>query len=250
MRAELHGGLLLAAPGALSALRTATGTPVTIAEHHPEHALALLLIDVINDFDCPGAEGLIAEASRAAPRIAALAQRARQIGAPVIYVNDNFGHWRSDFHATVARCSAPQRPGAALVQRLAPTLSDFFVLKPMHSGFFHTPLELLLDELGSQVLVLCGFATNSCVAFTAHDAHMRGFSLVVPEDTTAANTPALCTAALQHLATTVHADTRNSEALRLEELIVRARENGGRRAPGKGSLLPQQGLQLTQRRHH
>ena len=220
---------------------------MTIAEHHPQHALALLLIDVINDFDFPGAESLVAEASRAAPRIASLLQRARQMGAPVIYVNDNFGHWRSDFHATVARCSDPRRPAAALVQRLAPSASDFFVLKPMHSGFFHTPLELLLDELGSQMLILCGFATNSCVAFTAHDAHMRGFSLVVPEDTTAANSPEQCASALQHLATTVRADTRNSEALRLEELVLRASHGGGRRGRGKGSLLPSQLLREHQR---
>lgn len=208
---------------------------LTIAEHHSGHALALLLIDAINDFDFPGAESLIAEASRAVPRIAGLAQRARQMGMPVIYVNDNFGHWRSDFHATVARCSDPRRPGAPVVQRLAPGPADFFVLKPMHSGFFHTPLELLLDELHSQVLILCGFATNSCVAFTAHDAHMRGYSLVVPEDTTAANSRDLCTAALEHLQTTVHADTRNSEALRLEELVLRASHGGARR---KSSLLP------------
>lgn len=211
---------------------------MTIAEHHPEHTLALVLIDVINDFDFPGAESLLAQASRAAPRIAGLAQRARQMGAPVIYVNDNFGHWRSDFHATVARCSDPRRPAAALVQRLAPGPSDFFVLKPMHSGFFHTPLELLLDELGSRVLILCGFATNSCVAFTAHDAHMRGYSLVVPEDTTAANTAAQCAAALEHLATAVHADIRNSEALRLEELMLRASHGSVRRTRGKSSLLP------------
>lgn len=211
---------------------------MTIAEHHSEHPLALLLIDVINDFDFPGADSLLAEASRAAPRIAGLTQRARQMGAPVIYVNDNFGHWRSDFHATVARCSDPRRPGAPLVQRLAPGPGDFFVLKPMHSGFFHTPLELLLAELGSRVLILCGFATNSCVAFTAHDAHMRGFSLVVPEDTTAAITPERCAAALQHLATAVHADTRSSEALRLEELVLRASHGRDARTSARKSLLP------------
>jgi nicotinamidase-related amidase len=220
---------------------------LTVAEHHPRHALALLLIDVINDFDFPGAESLVAEASRAAPRIASLVQRARQMGAPVIYVNDNFGHWRSDFHATVARCSDPRRPAAALVQRLAPGASDFFVLKPMHSGFFHTPLELLLAELGSQVLILCGFATNSCVAFTAHDAHMRGYSLVVPEDTTAANSPEQCSSALQHLATTVRADTRSSEALRLEELVLRASHGGGRRGRASEPLAPSQLLHEQRR---
>ena len=96
---------------------------------------------------------------------------------------------------------------------------------------------LLLSELGSQVLILCGFATNACVAFTAHDAHMRGFSLVVPEDTTAAQTPEQCRATLQHLRATVHADTTPSEALRLEALVTRARHGQARRARTHAALV-------------
>jgi nicotinamidase-related amidase len=204
--------------------RSETWPVMPIAENHPTHPVALLLIDVINDFDFPEADTLIPVAEQAAPRIEALAERARQEGIPVIYVNDNFGHWRSDFRNTVSRCSESSRRGSAIVRRLAPQQSDFFVLKPMHSGFFNTPLELLLDELESQVLILCGFATNSCVAFTAHDAHMRGFSSCVPRDTTAANTPALAEQALGLLETTIRADTRSSSELSFAELGKRASE--------------------------
>lgn len=199
-----------------------------IAENHSTHPVALLLIDVINDFDFPEAEALIPAAERAAPRIEALAKRARAANVPVIYVNDNFGHWRSDFRSTVSRCREDKRPGSAIVRRLAPKQSDFFVLKPMHSGFFNTPLELLLDELHSEVLVLCGFATNSCVAFTAHDAHMRGFSCCVPKDTTAANTPLLAEQALALMETTLRADTLQSDALSFEALEKRASKLGRR----------------------
>jgi len=132
---------------------------------------------------------------------------------PVIYVNDNFGHWRSDFRSTVARCSEPARPGAFLVRRLAPRPQDYFVLKPQHSGFFHTPLEPLLGQLGAKVLILCGFATNSCVTFTAHDAHMRRFRVIVPRDTTAANTDRICADALRQLEVTIHASTLESSTL-------------------------------------
>lgn len=179
----------------------------------PGHRAALLLIDVINDFDFPEAEQLLARAERSVSRIEALLARARQAGVPVIYVNDNFGHWRSDFRSTLARCSEPARPGSAIARRLTPQLDDYFVLKPQHSGFFHTPLELLLKDLGAEVLVLCGFSTNSCVTFTAHDAHMRGFRAMVPRDTAAALSEQIHAEALHQLELTVHALTGESTAL-------------------------------------
>ena len=91
----------------------------------------------------------------------------------------------------------------------------------MHSGFFHTPLELLLKELRTRVVVLCGFATNLCVAFTAFDAHMRGFRLVVPQDTTAANTEELCSQTLHQLKISMQTDIRRSEEIDLESLAER-----------------------------
>jgi len=186
--------------------------------HSPAHPVALLLVDVVNDFEFPEGEALYALAWQALPQIDALLARAREAGVPVIYVNDNFGHWRSDFRSTVARCSEPTRRGAALVRRLAPRLEDYFVLKPKHSGFFQTPLELLLKTLHTEVLVICGFATNSCVAVTAHDAYMRGFRVIVPRDTTAANSERLRADALRHLELTVHATTANAAQLQLNEL--------------------------------
>jgi len=184
----------------------------------PTHSVAILLVDVINDFEFDEGEALLALAWRALPQIEALLVRAREAGVPVIYVNDNFGHWRSDFRATVARCSDPARRGAALVRRLAPRQDDYFVLKPKHSGFFHTPLELLLGALHTEVLVICGFATNSCVTVTAHDAYMRGFRVIVPRDTTASNSERLRADALRHLELTVHATTTGSAQLELDAL--------------------------------
>ncbi len=182
------------------------------------HFAALLLVDVINDFDFPGADALVSYAEQAAPHIRALAARARKAHVPVIYVNDNFGHWRSDFRATVARCREPGRAGARVVEQLTPEQSDLFVLKPMHSGFFHTPLELLLRRLGTETVILCGFAANLCVAFTAYDAHMRGLKVAVPSNTTAANSDELCTQTLEQLESTVDADVRPAEELYFDEL--------------------------------
>jgi nicotinamidase-related amidase len=136
----------------------------------------------------------------------------------VLYVNDNFGHWRSDFRSTIERCREEGRPGASIVRQLTPERQDLFVLKPMHSGFFHTPLELVLRQLETKTVLLCGFATNLCVAFTAYDAHMRGLRVSVPSDTTAANTEALCTQTLEQLEISIQADIKPSDELGFEHL--------------------------------
>ena len=186
--------------------------PVT-APRAQTHPVALLLVDVINDFDFPEASGLLALAGGAVERIETLLARGHAQQVPIIYVNDNFGDWRSDFRSTVARCCDPSRQGAALVRRLAPRLDDYFVLKPQHSGFYHTPLELLLEKLETEVVILCGFSTNSCITSTAMDAHMRGFGVIVPRDTTAANSARIRSDALRALQLTVHANTAESATI-------------------------------------
>lgn len=180
--------------------------------------LAVVLIDVVNDLDFEGSEGLVAAALKAAPNIERLAQRARDAGVPVIYVNDNFGRWRSDFRATFDECTKPGKPGRSIALRLRPHEGDYFVLKPRHSGFLFTTLELLLADLGVIGLVLCGFAADLCVMFTAHDAHMRGFKLWVPSDCTASNSPAITRNTLRHLRTALHARTPKQSSIDLREL--------------------------------
>src|SRR4051812_235660 len=102
----------------------------------PDHsAVALLLIDVINDLDFPEADQLLRYALPMARTIAGLKSRARQAGIPVIYVNDNFGRWRSDFNAQVEHCLRDGVPGKSIVELLKPEEADYFVLKPKHSGF-------------------------------------------------------------------------------------------------------------------
>ncbi len=162
-------------------------------------AVALLLIDVVNGFDFEGSERLASDAMAAAPNILALRERAHAAGIPVTYANDNFGRWRSAFRAIVAACSDPSQPGSKVSQLLTPSERDYFVLKPRHSGFYGTALELLLEQLAVEKLILVGFATNICVLFTASDAHMRGYEVIVPSDCTASNTPELTQQALDHM---------------------------------------------------
>ena len=157
----------------------------------PVAGTVLLLIDVINDLAFPGSEVLVAQAEPMALRLAVLKRRAAVAGVPVIYVNDNFGKWRSDFRQTVAHCTARTSPGRLVSQRLRPTARDYFVLKPKHSGFFDTTLlDTLLGSLGTRRVILTGIAGNICVLFTANDAHMRDLRVFAPADCIVSNTVA------------------------------------------------------------
>jgi nicotinamidase-related amidase len=177
-------------------------------------ATALLLIDFINDLDYPGGSRLAPAALRAARNAARLMVRARRAKVPVIYVNDNFRLWRSDFREVVAQCEGASPEAAALVAAIRPEEGDYFVLKPRNSGFFQTPLAVLLEDLGVKRVVLAGLTTDNCVLFTANDAHLRGLGIVVAADCVASIRPADHASALKHMASVDKAAVRRSRAVR------------------------------------
>jgi len=176
---------------------------------------ALLLIDVINDLDFPEANRLLRFARPMARKILRLKERAKKAGVPVIYVNDNFGRWQSDFRRQVQHCLRAKSRGHEVVKLLQPEEDDYFVLKPKHSGFFSTTLETLLRYLGSKTLIITGIAGNFCVLFTANDAFMRDYDLIIPSDCTASNSSAENREALALMRKFLKADTRPSSKIRL-----------------------------------
>jgi nicotinamidase-related amidase len=171
-------------------------------------AVAVLLVDVINPLDFPEADDLLTTALPMADRLASLKRRARRAEVPVVYANDNFGRWRSDLSAVVERCRQPDCKGRAVVEKLLPDADDYFVLKPKHSAFFSTTMDLLLRHLGVRTLLIGGIAANICVLFTANDAYMRDLRLLVPADAVASNTGAETAAALDQMRTVLKADVR------------------------------------------
>jgi nicotinamidase-related amidase len=195
-------------------------------------AVVLLLIDVINHFEYPEAQKMLIQALPIAPRIARLKARARAAGIPVIYVNDNFGQWRSDLTKLLAYCLRPRSLGRQFVDQIRPDKDDYFILKPRHSAFYQTPLEVLLAYLGASSLVLCGLATNSCIVCTAHDAKMRNFHLFVPSDCSASLTAREHKQAIAHMQTMTDATIIPSTSLHLEALSKR-RTASSKNAGGK-----------------
>ncbi|HEX5708499.1 MAG TPA: isochorismatase family cysteine hydrolase [Pyrinomonadaceae bacterium] len=180
--------------------------------------VALLLIDVINDLEFDSGRELLEHALPMAERLAALKRRCKEAGVPVIYVNDNFGKWQSDFNKILSHCIDDDTLGRPLAEKLRPEEDDYFVLKPKHSGFFSTTLDILLDYLQVKTLILTGLTGDICVLFTANDAYMRDFHLVIPEDCVASNDPRENEHALRKMQTLLKADTTRSDRLDLEQL--------------------------------
>ena len=182
----------------------------------PVSGTALLLIDVINDLAFDGSEALVAQAESMAAPLARLKRRATAAGVPTIYINDNFGQWRSDFRRTVAHCTARSSPGHRVSRRLRPTARDYFVLKPKHSGFFDTTLDTLLETLRIRRVILTGMAGNICVLFTANDAYMREYKIFAPADCIVSNTAADNDHALRQIKTVLKGDVAVSTRLRFQ----------------------------------
>jgi len=177
--------------------------------------VALLIIDAINDLEFEGGSRMLTRAVRMARRIAALKTRTSKHGIPTIYVNDNFGRWRSDFRRTVSHCLENDVRGRPVAELLVPDEKDYFVLKPKHSGFYNTTLDLLLAYLRTETVIITGIATDACVLFTAADAYMRDLRVIVPSDCATALTPAAHRAALVHMRTVLKASVRASTSIDL-----------------------------------
>jgi nicotinamidase-related amidase len=185
--------------------------------------VALLVIDMINAFDFEGADRMLPRALAAARAIARLKERAHEARIPTVYVNDNFGRWRSDFHQILEHVL--DSPGREIARLLEPKPEDYFVLKPKHSGFQFTTLNVLLEHLGARTLILTGVAGNFCVLFTAHDAYMRDYRLVVPRDCIASLTEDNDRDALRHMAEVTKADVRPSPEIGLTALAACRRDS-------------------------
>lgn len=168
----------------------------------------LILVDFINPLDFPGAETLAKPAIAAAAAAARLKARLAGQGVPTIYANDNYGIWQSDFHSLVASCLGMDGPSAEIARLLYPQADDLTILKPRHSAFFGSPLELLLDEMQARELVICGLATDICVQLTAMDAFLREYRIRVPADCTAAESTQAWKASLRYMAAILRCDVK------------------------------------------
>jgi nicotinamidase-related amidase len=171
---------------------------------------ALLVIDMMSSYDFDDADRLAESAADAVPVIADLVERARSEDVSVVYVNDNYGDWSSSLPALVERAKGGHRPD--LVDPLAPDDGAAVVFKARHTVFYQTPLEYMLREGGIDRLVMTGQVTEQCILYSALDAYVRHFDIVVPRDAVAHIHRHLAEAALEMMAVNMDVDVCDAHA--------------------------------------
>jgi nicotinamidase-related amidase len=207
MLAPTHGGMRLHNQ---SMTQTAPAHAVIASPSLPLSNQVLLLVDFINPMNFPGGEDLAPRALEAARATAALKERLTAEGVATIYANDNYGIWQSDFHSLVSKCLGMEGPPGEIARLLYPQAEDLTILKPRHSAFYASPLELLLREMETRQLVICGLATDMCVQLTAGDAFLREFECWVPADCTAAESDDAKALSIEFMQKVLKCDIRES----------------------------------------
>jgi nicotinamidase-related amidase len=191
----------------------------TLHGNAPDSApVALIIIDMINDLEFPEGPDFLGPTLRAAERIAGLKQQAKALNIPVVYVNDNYGRWRSDFTEVLDHVRNDGVRGQPLAELLQPDADDYWVLKPKNSAFFATTLETLLTYLDVKTLILTGISADACVLFTANEAYVRDYRLYVPADCVVAALPTYTKDALAYMKRVLKADITPATELDLGQL--------------------------------
>jgi nicotinamidase-related amidase len=174
---------------------------------------ALLVVDMITTYDFDDADKLLGSAREAVPNIAKLVDRARDESVDVIYVNDNYGDWRSSSKELVEK--ALESEHRDLMEPIAPDDEALFVLKPRHTCFYETPLEYLLGQRDIDRVVFTGQATEQCIVYSALDAYVRHFQVAVATDAVAHIHEDLAGAALEMMELNMGAELCRAQDCRL-----------------------------------
>jgi nicotinamidase-related amidase len=174
---------------------------------------AVVVIDMLGRYDHEDAEPLLDSARKAVPAIARLMERAREAGVLIVFVNDNFGDWTTGRSHLIEQTR--ERVGPELVDPIAPRADVPFLLKARHSAFYGTPLEYLLRSEDIERVVLSGQATEQCILYSALDAYVRHFDVVVPRDAVAHIDRDLARAALRMMESNMRAEIDDADTVEL-----------------------------------
>jgi nicotinamidase-related amidase len=165
---------------------------------------ALLIIDMINDFNFLHGGILANKTEQVLPNIMQLKKHYTVHKKPIIYINDHYNLWQANMEKIITTCT--NKRSKNIIQQVRPKQDDYFLIKPHYSAFYDTPLHTLLQSLHIDDLTITGIAGNICVLFTANDAYMRKYNICVPSNCIASNSDEDNTYALRMMKHILHAD--------------------------------------------
>jgi nicotinamidase-related amidase len=167
---------------------------------------ALVITDMLNPYDHEDAKPLAESVREKLPCIVRLLADARAAGdddVMVIYANDNQDFWEAGRQELIERALEGEHP--ELVEPIAPNDPVPFVAKGRHSVFYQTAFDHLLRSYEVSRVVLAGQVTEQCILYSALDAYMRGYEIVVPTDAVAHIHEDLAQGALAMMERNMHA---------------------------------------------
>jgi nicotinamidase-related amidase len=157
---------------------------------------AVLVVDMLNAYRHPDADLLAPNVAEIIDPLCGLIARAGSSEAvDLIYVNDNYGDFTADYRDILRSALEGERPD--LVEPIVPQRGCRILTKVRHSAFYSTPLGYLLGQLGTRRVILSGQVTEQCILYSALDAYVRHFEVVVPSDAVAHIDEGLAAAALR-----------------------------------------------------
>ena len=158
--------------------------------------IAVLVVDMLNVYRHRDADLLAPNVETIVDPLAGVVSRAkRDDDVDLIYVNDNYGDFTAGRADLVRSALHGARPD--LVEPIVPDDDCRLLMKVRHSAFYSTPLGYVLGQLGTRRVVITGQVTEQCILYTALDAYVRHFEVMVVADAVAHIDERLGAAALQ-----------------------------------------------------
>jgi nicotinamidase-related amidase len=176
----------------------------------------LLVIDMLNPYDHEDADPLRESVGRIITPLRDLIAQARANDVMTVYVNDNHGDWSAARAELTQRALEGEAP--ELVEPIAPLEGVPFVVKARHSIFYGTQVDYLLRQAEADPIVLAGQVTEQCILYSALDAYVRHFNVVVPRDCVAHIHRDLADAALRMMEVNMRAQVLDEGAQALGAL--------------------------------
>lgn len=149
----------------------------------PRGKTAVIVVDMLNRYEHEDAEALCESVERGLPAMCEIVSYAHCSDLPLVYVNDNYGDWAASRAELSQSALGGQNP--SLVEPIVPQEGVPFVTKARHSIFYETQLDYLLHERGITRLILIGQVTEQCILYSALDAYVRHYEIVVPSNAVA-----------------------------------------------------------------
>lgn len=141
---------------------------------------ALIMVDLINSFSFKHGCVLAEKTEKMLTNINLLRNLFIKREFPIIYVNDHYKQNNPTAEKIIKYCTNPLSYN--IIQEIKPKGPEYCIFKPNYSGFYQTELDKELKKQKVTHLILLGVAGNRCVLFTANDAFMRDYNLIIPYD--------------------------------------------------------------------